>query len=296
MGRTSGGSPATEPRPARVFPRRVTTPTDPPVSGQTQPGAPVVAPTDRGTTGAPASQSGGPLPFGMRGRTKPLGRGLLEYATALVQAPAAIVEDTHRRAFTVSRLVALVIATMLLTGLVVAAFAGGAQLYLVPLKLSAGILACALLCLPSLYVFSSLAGASQNFRETAAALLMGVALIGVLLVGLAPVSWLFSQTTSSTAVMGGLHITALLVASWFGLGLVRRALAAFNGRELSGLRGWAVMFVLVMFQMSTTLRPLVGPYRGELVGEKLFFGAHWGDVLVGEAEDSVRAQRESRSR
>ena len=267
----------------------MTTPSDPPPSGQTQPGLPFVPdPAPGGETASPPPHPGG---TDLRGRGTPLRHGLLDYATALVQAPAAIVEDTHRRRFTVTRLVALVVATMLLTGLVVAAFAGGAQLWLVPLKLSLGMLACALLCLPSLYVFSSLAGAAQSFRETAAALLMGVALIGVLLVGLAPVSWLFSQTTSSTAVMGGLHVTALLVASWFGLGLVRRALVAFNGRELSGLRGWAIMFVLVMFQMTATLRPLVGPYEGELVGDKLFFGTHWGRVLVGDAADGARDTR-----
>ena len=99
----------------------------------------------------------------------------------------------------------------------VAAFSGGLQFLVVPLKLSAGMLACALLCLPSLYIFSSLRRrVAEPARDGGRALLMGVALIGVLLVGLAPVSWLFSQTTSSPVVMGSLHVTALL-----GLELVR---------------------------------------------------------------------------
>lgn len=244
----------------------------PPEAGRTQPTWPV----------PPSFGARGPEPHAeplLRGGGAPVGRGLLDYATALVQSPASVVDDIHRRSFTLSRLLALLVATMSITGLVVAGFSGGAQLFIVPLKLSVGMLACALLCLPSLYIFSSLAGASQSLRETAAALLMGVALIGVLLVGLAPVSWLFSQTTSSPAVMGGLHVAALLVSSWFGLGLVRRVLGVLNGRTLEGFRGWGLMFVLVILQMTTTLRPLVGPYTGELVGDKLFFAAHWAEVV-----------------
>lgn len=244
--------------------------------GQTQPGLPV---TPRPNT----TVYDGAIPDAavLRGAGRRLGGGLIDYATALVQAPASVVEDVHRRRFALLRLAGLLAATMVLTGLVVAAFSGGIQLLVVPIKLTLGMLACALLCLPSLYIFSSLGGATQSLRETAAALLMGVALMGVLLVGLAPVSWLFSQTTSSVAVMGGLHIVATIVAAYFGLSLVRRALGAFNGQPLAGIRGWSLMFVLVVMQMTTTLRPLVGPYEGQLVGEKLFFGTHWTEVADG---------------
>ena len=246
------------------------------VAGTTQPSSPI--PPTAGAIGEPLLRSLG----------APIGGRLLDYATALVQAPASIVEDIHRRKFTLSRLVALLVLTMSITGVVVAAFSGGLQFILVPLKLSAGMLACALLCLPSLYIFSSLGGASQSLRETTAALLMGVTLMGVLLVALAPVSWLFSQTTSSPAIMGGLHIAALLVSSYFGLALVRRVLAVLNGRSLTGVRGWGTMFVLVVLQMTTTLRPLVGPYEGQLLGDKLFFATHWSDVLSDDSDVDAR--------
>lgn len=237
-------------------------------AGRTQPQLPIPGPSPGNTE--QALRGGG---TGFRGR-------LIDYASALVQAPASIVEDIHRPRHTLSKLTALVLITMSITGLVVAAFSGGLQFLVVPLKLSAGMLACALLCLPSLYIFSSLAGASQSLRETAVALLMGVALIGVLLVGLAPVSWLFSQTTSSPVVMGSLHVAALLVSSWFGLSLVRRVLVSLNGTSLSGLRQWSVMFVLVVLQMSTTLRPLVGPYEGRIIGDKKFFAEHWSEAAT----------------
>ncbi len=237
---------------------------DAPHPGHTQPGLPVPAPS--------------PAP-GLRGTASLDSGGLLDYATALVQSPGSIVEDLHRPRATVLRLTGLVLATMSITGLVVAAFSGGLQFVWVPIKLSVGMLVCALLCLPSLYIFSSLSGATQSLRETTAALLMCVGLIGVLLVGLSPVSWLFSQTTSSPAVMGCLHVAAVVISSAFGLGLLRRVLAALNGGAFQGLRGWGLMFVLVLLQMSTTLRPLVGPYEGQLLGSKKFFVEHWGQVV-----------------
>jgi len=36
-----------------------------------------------------------------------------------------------------------------------------------------------------------------------------------------------------------------------------------------------VLFVLVLFQMTTTLRPLVGEAEDHLLGERLFFLTHW---------------------
>jgi len=235
----------------------------------------------------PASQTQRSLPVeprppepALRGGKGRFSGGLADYATALVQAPADVVEDLHRRSWTLTKLVAIVLLTLSATGVVVAAMSGGLQWFVVPLKLSLGMLACSLLCLPSLYIFSSLAGASQSLRETAAALLMGVALIGILLVGLAPVSWLFSQTTGSSAVMGFIHLATLLVASWFGLALIRRVLTALNPNAVRGLGGWSVMFVLVVLQMTATLRPLVGPYEGQLIGDKAFFVDHWANELT----------------
>lgn len=171
-------------------------------------------------------------------------------------------------------LAAIALASMAITGLVMAAFSGGLQLLWVPLKVSFGLLFCGVICLPSLFIFTSLAGGRQSFRETTGALMMGLALIGVLLVGFAPVTWLFSQATTSAAFMGSLHVAFFLVSAWFGIGLIRRALSV-GGQAPRGSALWACLFVLVALQMSTTLRPLVGPDDGVLFHEKQFFVVHW---------------------
>ncbi len=211
--------------------------------------------------------------------------GVAGIVAALVQRPADLIAEANRPGRRpVARLAGLAMGAMVVVGLVVASFSGGAQMFAVPLKLCVGLAVCALLCLPSLYVFSSVAGAGQSVKETALALVMGVALIGVLLVALAPVTWLFAQSTDSTVVMGALHVLALVVSAGVGVRLVARVMRALNGRPIAGVRAWGLMFVVVMLQMTTTLRPLVGEFDGLWAGERMFFLEHW----AGPASPSVR--------
>lgn len=191
-----------------------------------------------------------------------------------MRSPAQIVDSIRTRSSAFVGLAAIALASMAITGLVMASFSGGIQLLWVPLKVSFGLLFCGVICLPSLFIFTSLAGGRHSFRETAGALMMGLALIGVLLVGFAPVTWLFSQATTSIAFMGSLHVAFFLVSAWFGIGLIRRALSV-GGQAPRGSALWAGLFVLVALQMSTTLRPLVGPDDGILFHPKQFFIVHW---------------------
>jgi len=205
-----------------------------------------------------------------------VGAGIGGLVGALVQSPADLLAEANRPGRSpVARLTALAMGAMVVVGVVVASFSGGMQMFVVPLKLCLGLAACALLCLPSLYVFSSVAGAAQSVRETALALAMGAALIGVLLVALAPVTWLFAQSTDTPAIMGALHVLALLVAAGVGIRLIAKVMQAFNGTPVAGVRTWGVMFVVVMLQMTTTLRPLVGEFDGLWHSERMFFLEHW---------------------
>jgi len=66
-----------------------------------------------------------------------------------------------------------------------------------------------------------------------------------------------------------------------GLGLVRRSLVALNQNKMRGLGAWSVLFMVVLFQMTTTLRPLVGPEDGTVLHERLFFLTHWIRTAIG---------------
>jgi hypothetical protein len=198
----------------------------------------------------------------------------LGLADALLRSPANVVHELTENRAAFVRLLVLVAACMMMTGLVMASFSGGYQYLAVPLKLAVGLVFGAGLCLPSLYIFACLTGTRQSFRSVAGALLMGLGVQALILTAFAPVAWIFSQSTTSPGFMGLLYVLMLLVSAGFGLGLTGRVLAA-TGERVKALRIWSVMFVVVTLQLATNLRPLVGEYQGARVAQKQFFLDHW---------------------
>jgi hypothetical protein len=189
----------------------------------------------------------------------------------------------------IGALVALAIVSSLVYGLVVGAFSGGAQLWAAPLKIAAGLLVSALICLPSLYIFSCLSGSRARLLEVGGLVAGLLALITVLLIGFAPVAWVFSQSTQSQVAMGSLHLVFFAIALGFGLRFLVNGFAHLEAKSNAGLNVWILIFLLVTLQMSTALRPLVGTADTLLPTEKKFFVTHWFDSLK-EGERS-RAER-----
>jgi hypothetical protein len=177
-----------------------------------------------------------------------------------------------------ARLVLTLLAASLLGslayGLVVGSFAAGSQLWAAPLKVAGGLLVSALICLPSLYVFSCLSGSTARWPAITGLVAGLLALTTLLLLGFAPVAWVFSQSTKSETVMGAMHLVFWGVGTVFGWRFLRRGLTHF-GAQPRVLAAWIVIFVLVALQMTTTLRPLVGTSATFLPTEKEFFINHW---------------------
>jgi len=175
----------------------------------------------------------------------------------------------------------------LVYGVIVGSFSGGVQWWAAPAKIAGGLLTSALICLPSLYIFGCLSGAQARLSEIfgmVAGLLM---LMTILLIGFAPVAWLFSQSTESIVWMGVLHLLFFAVATGFGLRFLDAAFSHSQARSPVGLRTWVLIFVLVILQMSAALRPLIGTSDDFLPSKKKFFLNHWGDCI----RDSDRAGR-----
>ena len=180
------------------------------------------------------------------------------------------------------RLVLVIVACGAVYGLVMGSLSGGAQLWAAPAKLTAGLLASILLCLPSLHIFLCLNGAELRPAQVTGALLGMVALITLLLIGFAPVAWIFSQSTDSLVMMGMLHLLFWVIGLWFGVRLIKGLAACATGSlspELGHLKVWIVIFVLVSLQMSSALRPLLGTAPTLLPTEKRFFVQHWVECL-----------------
>jgi hypothetical protein len=176
-------------------------------------------------------------------------------------------------------LLIIAMACSLIYGLVVGTFSGGEQLWAAPVKTAVGLLLSALICLPSLYIFACLSGAQARLVEVAGLVTGQLALTTVLLIGFAPVAWVFSQSTESVAAMGGLHLVFGAIAAYFGLRFLNAAYAHLEPKSSGGLKVWMLIFILVALQMTTALRPLVGQAETFLPTEKRFFVTHWAQCL-----------------
>ena len=172
-------------------------------------------------------------------------------------------------------------------GLVVGTFSGGEQIVAAPLKISVGALSGMLICLPSLFIFACLTGADVTLRGTIGVLCAVLALTAMLLIGFAPVAWVFSQSTDSVVFIGVLHLIFWLIALGFGLRLLRTFMDLLRVRDRVHLKVWTCIFILVSLQMTTALRPIIGTSPQRLPSERKFFLEHWFENLSGKNQPAA---------
>lgn len=156
----------------------------------------------------------------------------------------------------------------------------------------------ALICLPSLYIFICLSGSQARLAEVFGLLAGLLMLMTILLIGFAPVAWIFSQSTESLAWMGALHLIFWFIATIFGLRFLEAGFSHSNAKSHVGFHTWVIIFLLVVVQMTTALRPILGTSDTFLPQEKKFFLSHWGDCLNshnGELKSRTRDQKKNES-
>jgi len=169
-------------------------------------------------------------------------------------------------------------------GMVVGTFSMHEQLWIAPVKIAGGMLVSALICLPSLYIFACLSGSRARLAEIYGLVMGMLMLTTILLIGFAPVAWLFSQSTESVNWMGTLHLIFWFIAALFGLRFLNTAFSHSQAKSNAGFNTWVVIFMLVVVQMTTALRPIVGSSDKFFPTEKKFFLSYWADCLKDSAE------------
>jgi hypothetical protein len=206
---------------------------------------------------------------------------------ALLKYPGRIIHELQNnwRAALAIWLLLLALSGMAAYGVVVGSFSGGAQMWVAPVKIALGTLLSMLICLPSLYIFACLGGVDAPLRTVSGVFLGAVSLAALLLIGFAPVAWIFSQSTDSVAFMSALHIGLWAIGIMFGLRLIEAMGRLLNGSTRSHLKLWGSIFIVVCLQMMTTLRPIVGASEHFLPGEKKFFLAHWMETVFGTGQE-----------
>lgn len=204
--------------------------------------------------------------------------GLRELFDALLRSPQHLAEGFETTNFknVFFKLLGIAIVSLLTFGFVLGCFSRNDQLWAAPVKVLGGMLFAALICFPSLYVFSTLAGARFSPKSMLLSLTGAVALGGMLLLGLAPALWIFVESTSSFGFMGFLCVLSWVVSLFFALGFIKSCTRSAGAVSHGPVLVWSMLFVLVTLQLSTTLRPLLGESEQFLqLGEKRFFLEHW---------------------
>jgi hypothetical protein len=201
---------------------------------------------------------------------------------ALLRRPRALVarlaEPNHGAT---GRFALMAVISILLFGFVLGCFAKHEQLWAAPAKITAGLVFSGLICFPSLYIFSTLAGARVTVSQLAACLAGALALAGLLLLGFAPAVWIFAESTDSFGFMGTLAVGSWIIAVAFSLRFLKSVIFATGGTQKGPLAIWSVVFLLVTLQMTTSLRPILGRSPDRFTQEKKFFLQHWGDTMSG---------------
>jgi hypothetical protein len=237
------------------------------------------------TTPSAQNQSPQPPRISSRFAFEPMttGKSAVLVIEALLKYPGRVIHELEHnwRAALAGSLLIFALAGMAAYGIVVGSFSGGAQLWTAPTKLALGTLLSMLICLPSFYIFACLSGVEAGWRTVSGVLFAAVGLSALLLIGFAPVAWIFSQSTDSVAFMAALHLIFWAIGIRFGLRLVEAMGQLLSGSTRKHLKLWSLIFVTVCLQMATTLRPIVGRSEHFLPTEKKFFLAHWIETTCG---------------
>lgn len=206
--------------------------------------------------------------------------GIKDLFEALLRRPGQLAgHKVCEESSTLYRFGMIALGSIIVFGFVLGTFAYGNQLWAAPLKLGLGLLFAGLICFPSLYIFSSLAGSNASAGRMGVLLGGMLAMAGLLLLGFAPAIWIFAQGTASFGFMGFLAIASWLIALIFAFRFIRAALRETGATQNAPLIIWFGIFLLVTLQLSTSLRPILGRSEKLFTTEKKFFLQHWGEQV-----------------
>ena len=210
--------------------------------------------------------------------------GFFGWIMALLRRPASVADNLINENGPTGTKVFLIVFVIchIAYGLIMGLFSGDSQMYLVPLKFTLGTAVCALLCYPSLFIFACLSGVDVSPGKVFSILIGGLAMCSLLLVGFLPISFIFTFSVKSVIFMGFVHLLVWAVSIAFACGYIRKGLLLGVPQGNNFLYIWNIVLILTLLQMSTTLRPLLGPQpknRDPITSEKKFFLQHWADCI-----------------
>lgn len=173
-------------------------------------------------------------------------------------------------------------------GVIVGSFSGGIQWYMSPVKIIVGLMLAIIFCFPSLYIFICLAGIDVKPGKALLVLLSSISVFSILLVGFAPIAWVFSQSTSTVFFIGFFHLLFWFISTLFGMRVLLKSASSLKCRNMFYPLFWILIFLITSLQMMTALRPIIGTADTILPKEKMFFMYHWGKLFSETVDNPKR--------
>ena len=203
---------------------------------------------------------------------------------ALLKAPSKLADTIAKqeKGLLRSALSLLVVAVIChaVFGVAIGLFAGWPVAAMDAVKVPLVAICSLLICFPSLYVFACVAGSPLTILQAFALGCSCLAMVGLLLVGLAPVAWLFAVSTQSVPFVVILALAIWLVAIMFAARYVSKLQANALFQRQGGIKMWFLILIVVTLQMTTSMRPMLGEAKeGWWTAEKQSFLAHFGSMF-----------------
>jgi hypothetical protein len=151
-----------------------------------------------------------------------------------------------------------------LYGAIIGSSSSWMQVLASAVKLPILYLVTSLICLPTLYFFDVFLGSPCNLKQYLALLLASTSVIGVMLLGFAPIALFFRLSIESYDFFKLMNVAVFAITGLMGINLFYKGLLFLdkhddksNGR-IYILRGWLVLYGFVGSQMGWILRPFFG--------------------------------------
>lgn len=204
--------------------------------------------------------------------------------TSLLKSPVRVADVISRQQkgllASAAALLGVAVVCHAVFGLAIGLFAGWGVAIMDVVKVPLVALCSLLICFPSLYVFACVAGSPLSISQTLALGCSCLAMIGLILVGLAPVVWLFAVSTESLPFIVILTFVLWIIAVSFAARYVGKLRANSLFQRQGGIKVWFLILVVVTLQMTTYMRPMLAkPESGWWTEEKQFFLSHFGSTF-----------------
>ena len=186
----------------------------------------------------------------------------------LLRERQQFLEDLRQGVRLQSKILGLLISSCVffaIYGAIIGAANSWQQAIMSAIKLPALYIITVIICFPTLYFFNVMFGSKRSFEQYLALLMTAVALIGVLLLGFAPISLFFLISTYDYQFFKLLNVAIFSLTGFLAVNFLYQGMQLLSKEDPEGkeirdkiLKFWLILYAFVGCQLAWTLRPFFG--------------------------------------